>query len=72
MLVQYTSQWNGSRVAFTAETWERETDRLVCRGCRTLTGIEMGPVIKVDLADTPEIVENLDNTRLPEEHSETT
>ena len=70
MLVQYTSQWNGSRVAFTAETWERETDRLVCHGCRTLAGIQIGPVIKVDLADTPEIVQSLDSTRLPEKHSE--
>ena len=71
MLVQYTSRWNGSRVAFTAETWERGTDRLVCHGRRTLAGIEMGPVIKVDLAETPEITESLDGARLTEEHAET-
>ena len=55
VLVQYTSHWNGSRVAFTAETWEREADRLVCHGCRTLAGIQMAPTIKVDLVDKPEI-----------------
>ena len=70
ILVQYTSHWNGSRVAFTAETLQREENRLVCRGCRTLSGIQMAPVLKVDLADEPQVSRIQPHALSPERHSE--